>query len=322
MRAFVTGAAGFIGFHTSMALLKKGYEVYGFDNVNDYYNPAFKELRLDVLRQHKGFAFTRAHLQDGAALGKAWDEARPEVVVHLAAQAGVRYSIENPMAYVESNLIGFQNILELARRDQPRNFVYASSSSVYGGIKELPFHEGMNTNCPISLYAVTKMENELAAKAYSQLFKLPTTGLRFFTVYGPYGRPDMAMFKFADLMLMGQPIPVYNNGKMIRDFTFVDDIVAGVVAAAERPQLGKVYNLGRGSQIDLLEMIAILEAELGVKAKRDMMPMQLGDVEATLSDVSLAKAELGYHPLTNVAEGVKAFAKWYLEIGSKVAGVK
>lgn len=318
MRVLVTGAAGFIGFHTSMALLNKGYEVYGFDNVNDYYNPAFKHLRLKRLHEHPAFQFTKGSVQDAAAIEKFWLEAKPDLVIHLAAQAGVRYSIENPMTYIESNIVGFQNVLELTRAHMPKNFVYASSSSVYGGIRELPFHEEMNTNCPISLYAVTKMENELAAKAYSRLFNIPTTGLRFFTVYGPYGRPDMAMFKFAELMQRGEAIPVYNNGKMVRDFTFIDDIVRGVLSAVEKPQMGKVYNLGRGSQVNLLEMIRALETELGVKAKMEMLPIQLGDVEATISDVSLARRELGYSPTVDIGDGVKAFAKWYREVACKI----
>ena len=318
MKVLVTGAAGFIGFHTTRALLNRGYEVFGFDNLNAYYSPAFKLDRLRILQQNSGFRFEQGDLANRANLESAWNTCKPDIVIHLAAQAGVRFSIESPMEYVESNLVGFQNILELARQRQPRNFVYASSSSVYGGIKQLPFHEGMNTNCPISFYAVTKMENELAAKTYSRLFDLPTTGLRFFTVYGPHGRPDMAIFKFAELAMKGEEIPVFNHGKMIRDFTFVDDIVEGVIAAAEKPQLAKIYNLGRGVPIDLLEMIRLLENALEVKTRMKMLPKQPGDLEATLADITLAKTELGFNPRTSLEAGVLAFSSWYRETGSKI----
>ena len=257
MKVLVTGAAGFIGFHTSRRLLDAGHQVMGFDSVNDYYDPHFKDLRLAVLRDYKGFTFTKGLLEDHAALTAAWKYFSPTHVIHLAAQAGVRYSIENPMAYVNSNLIGFQNVIELVRHTKPAHFVYASSSSVYGGNKELPFSELQDVSNPISLYAATKLSNELVAKSYANLFSMPCTGLRFFTVYGPYGRPDMAMFKFADAMRAGRPLPVFNSGKMVRDFTYIDDIVSGILGALGRIEKGQIYNLGRGNRELLLDMIQI-----------------------------------------------------------------
>lgn len=312
MRVLVTGAAGFIGYHSSRKLLDAGHEVFGFDNLNDYYSPAFKQARLDILRRYDRFLFARGDIGDEAALTKAWKSFQPDTVLHLAAQAGVRYSIENPKAYVHANLIGFQNVIELVRETHPNNFVYASSSSVYGGNERLPFRETDDVSKPISLYASTKIANELVARTYGHLFKVPTTGLRFFTVYGPYGRPDMALFKFAKAIRAGEPIDVYNNGRMVRDFTYVDDIVAGVMACLAKPQIGQVYNLGRGHQVDLLRMIEILEQRLGKKAIRRMLPMQAGDVEATLSDVSKARADLGYDPKVTIEEGVSRFVDWFL----------
>lgn len=311
MRVLVTGAAGFIGFHAARALLQRGDEVHGFDNINAYYDPAVKHARLDALRQSEGFAFTRGDLCDRDALTAVFDRFEPDHVLHLAAQAGVRYSIENPMAYVQSNLVGFQHVIELVRERKPRNFVYASSSSVYGGNKELPFHEEQDVRNPVSLYAATKLSNELVARSYGNLYELPSTGLRFFTVYGPFGRPDMAMFLFASGMLAGKPIPVFNEGRMIRDFTYVDDIVAGTIAALDRPQLGAVYNLGKGSPENLMDMIRILESCLGVEAKLDLLPMQLGDVRETVSDVSRARADLGYDPKTPISEGIPRFVEWF-----------
>ena len=313
MKVLVTGAAGFIGFHTTRALLNRGYEVFGFDNLNAYYSPAFKLDRLRILQQNSGFRFEQGDLANRANLESAWNTCKPDIVIHLAAQAGVRFSIESPMEYVESNLVGFQNILELARQRQPRNFVYASSSSVYGGIKQLPFHEGMNTNCPISFYAVTKMENELAAKTYSRLFDLPTTGLRFFTVYGPHGRPDMAIFKFAELAMKGEEIPVFNHGKMIRDFTFIDDIVDGVLLALNKPERGQIYNLGKGHPDSVMDLISNLEVSLNRKVVLNMMPIQPGDVEQTLADITKAKDRLGYNPKTQLKDGVSKFSSWFLE---------
>jgi UDP-glucuronate 4-epimerase len=313
MRVLVTGAAGFIGFHTSRALLRRGETVVGYDNVNDYYDPAVKHARLEELSTFESFHFTRGDITDADALAAVWSDLAPTHVVHLAAQAGVRYSIENPMAYVRANLDGFQHVIELARAHRPENFVYASSSSVYGGNKEMPFSESQRVDNPISLYAATKASNELVARAYGNLYDLPTTGLRFFTAYGPFGRPDMAMYKFAELMLAGKPIPVFNHGEMIRDFTYVDDIVQGILAALEKPQRGAVYNLGRGDSMELMDMIQHLEQHLGVKAEVDMLPMQPGDVPATLADISKARLDLGYEPQTDTATGIGHFVRWFLE---------
>ena len=312
MRILVTGAAGFIGFHSTKKLLELGHDVLGFDNVNDYYDPDIKESRINYLRDFSGFEFKRADIADQPALELAWQHYDPEVVLHLAAQAGVRYSIEQPSAYVHSNLVGFQNVIELARHCRVKNMVYASSSSVYGGNKKLPFDESQDVSNPISFYAATKLENELVAKCYGNLYQLATTGMRFFTVYGPFGRPDMAMFKFADLMRRGLPIPLYNSAKMIRDFTYVDDIVDGVVSALMKPQISQVYNLGRGEQIDLLRVVEYLEEGLGLKSERVMLPMQAGDVEATLADISKARRDLAYDPKVSVREGVARFTAWYL----------
>jgi UDP-glucuronate 4-epimerase len=311
MKVFITGAAGFIGFHTAKTLLKQGHEVFGYDSINDYYDPKYKHIRLSALQDYPGFQFKQGLLEDAPLLASVYRAFDPEVVIHLAAQAGVRYSILNPSAYIQSNLVGFQNIIELARNSRPKNFVYASSSSVYGGNKDLPFRESHNVSNPISLYAATKLANEHVAKAYGNLFQLPSTGLRFFTVYGPYGRPDMAMFKFAVAMKAGQPIEVFNHGKMVRDFTFIDDIVSGILSAANNPEVGQVFNLGNGSPVLLLDMIRCLEQSTGFKADLKMMPIQLGDVEATLADISKAKKLLGYSPKTSVAQGIESFARWF-----------
>jgi len=316
MRVFVTGAAGFIGFHSAMKLLGQGHHVHGFDNLNAYYDPRFKEARLLELQRNPKFSFTRGNLADVAKLKEAWDAAKPDVVLHLGAQAGVRYSIENPQAYVESNLVGFQNVIELARHARVSNFVYASSSSVYGGNKTLPFSEDQQVSNPISFYAATKLANELVAKSYFNLYGLKSTGLRFFTVYGPFGRPDMAMFKFAELMKAGKPIEVYNEGAMWRDFTYVDDIVSGIMAALAKPESAEVYNLGRGEKMRLMEMIELLEKYLDTPAKKVMMPMQMGDVEATLADVSKARRQLGYAPQTHLADGMREFCSWFMKITS------
>jgi UDP-glucuronate 4-epimerase len=311
VRIFVTGSAGFIGFHSSKELLRRGHSVFGYDNINNYYDPRFKIARLEELSKSSKFSFTKGNLADKTALKTAWDTAKPDMVLHLGAQAGVRYSIENPDAYVESNLVGFQNVIELARHAKVDNFVYASSSSVYGGNKTLPFSETQTVSNPISFYAATKLANELTAKAYWNLFQLPSAGLRFFTVYGPFGRPDMAMFKFAELMRAGKPIEIYNEGKMWRDFTYVDDIVSGVMAALEKPEPAEVYNLGRGEKVELMSMVELLETYLGIKADRRLLPMQMGDVEATLSDVSKAQKNLGYAPKVSLAEGMRSFCDWY-----------
>lgn len=315
MRLIITGAAGFIGFHLAKALLEQGHTVHGFDSVNDYYDPSFKEARLAILRDFQSFSFTKGFLEDNEALSSVWKEFDPDHVVHLAAQAGVRYSLENPNSYIQSNIIGFQNIIELVRSSRLSHFVYASSSSVYGGITEYPLSEAQKTDQPVSLYAATKLSNELVAKAYSHLYDIPSTGLRFFTVYGPYGRPDMAMFKFTRLILAGEPIPVFNHGNMVRDFTFIDDIIQGVMASISLPEKGQVYNLGRGKPEQLMDMIHIIEASLGKKAEYNMMPMQAGDVPETVADISKARKNLGYNPATTIKEGIPQFAAWYNTLG-------
>lgn len=314
MRVFLTGAAGFIGFHTALALLEAGHHVCGFDNLNSYYDPHYKMLRLDILKGYERFSFVKGDIQDAAVLSAAWENFDPTHVIHLAAQAGVRYSIENPHAYVQTNLVGFQNVIELVRKTSPQNFVYASSSSVYGGNKTLPFRESDRVDDPISLYAATKKSNELVARTYGNLFKIKSTGLRFFTVYGPYGRPDMALFSFMRKILAGDAIPVFNRGEMLRDFTYIDDIVAGIIAANTRPTLNAIYNLGRGKQEKLLTMIGLLETSIGRKAQLDLLPMQQGDVEATLADITLARVELGFEPKTSIDVGIPRFVEWYRKV--------
>lgn len=311
MNIFLTGSAGFIGYHLATRLLNAGHTVTGYDSVNDYYDVRLKYARLDALSQHPRFRFTKGDLTDSRLLGDTYRACAPDKVVHLAAQAGVRYSIENPTAYIDSNLVGFQNVIELVRESKPENFIYASSSSVYGGNKKLPFSESDDTSNPISLYAATKMSNELVAKSYSHLYKIPSVGLRFFTVYGPIARPDMAIYKFAELMRKGEPIPVFNQGRMIRDWTFVDDIVDGIIASLAKPEYGQIYNLGKGKPDMLADMIAMLEEFLGIKAKQDFLPMQMGDVEATHADVSKARTNLGYEPKTTLQQGLKIFCDWY-----------
>jgi UDP-glucuronate 4-epimerase len=317
MKVFLTGAAGFIGYHTSLALLQAGHEVHGYDSVNDYYDPHYKQVRLEKLKDFSKFSFTKGLLEDQKLLAQAYQSFEPSHVIHLAAQAGVRYSIENPLAYIHTNIVGFQHMIELVRHHKPINFVYASSSSVYGGNKILPFSESQEVANPVSLYAATKISNEMVAKSYGNLYGIPSTGLRFFTVYGPYGRPDMALFSFADKILKSEEIPVFNHGQMGRDFTFIDDIVAGVLASLHKPQMNKIYNLGRGKKENLLRMVELLEQSLGKQSKRLLLPMQLGDVEETLADISKAKDELGYQPSTSIDEGIPRFVNWYTGHHSK-----
>jgi UDP-glucuronate 4-epimerase len=310
-RIFITGTAGFIGYHTALRLLGSGHEVLGYDSVNDYYDVRIKHSRLEQLGKNSSFSFKKGDLTDQRALADAYSQFRPDRVIHLAAQAGVRYSIENPRAYIDSNLVGFQNIIELVRHSKPDQFIYASSSSVYGGNTKLPFSESDTTINPISLYAATKMSNELVAKSYCNLYNIPAVGLRFFTVYGPYARPDMAIYKFAELMRQGKPIQVYNQGKMIRDWTYIDDIVDGILASLQKPESGEVYNLGKGSPDYLSDMIALLEEYLGIKANKEFLPIQMGDVEATNADISKARSRLGYEPKTQLKDGLKHFCAWY-----------
>jgi UDP-glucuronate 4-epimerase len=330
-RVLVTGAAGFIGFHLSQVLLARGDEVIGFDNVNDYYDVRLKHARLEQLNAKPGFTFLRGDLGDKAAVQAAFKEYQPERVVNLAAQAGVRYSITNPEVYIESNLVGFLNILECCRHNNVQHLVYASSSSVYGANEKLPFSVHDSVDHPVSLYAATKKANELMAHAYSHLYGLPTTGLRFFTVYGPWGRPDMALFIFVKAILSGKPIDVFNNGQMVRDFTYVDDIVEGVVRVLDRtpepsPQLTadqidpavsrapyRVYNIGNNSPVQLMEFIRAIEQALGMEANLNLLPMQPGDVPATQADVDDLIRDTGFAPATSVQDGISRFVKWYRE---------
>jgi UDP-glucuronate 4-epimerase len=311
----VTGSAGFIGYHVARRLLEHGARVVGLDNFNDYYSPALKQDRDRELRNYANYVSVAADLADLPALEALFEAHRPQKICHLAAQAGVRYSLINPYAYQKSNLEGFLNLLELAKRFSPERLVYASSSSVYAGLTEMPFCETQRVDTPISLYAATKKANELMAHAYSHLFGIPTVGLRFFTVYGPWGRPDMAMWLFAEAMLQGKPIKVFNYGKMQRDFTYIDDIVQGVVAALMAPGLGpyEIINLGNHRAEELLRVIGILERELKLTAKQQLLPIQPGDVPATYADVSRAREKLGFLPATSIDVGIPRFVQWYLD---------
>ena len=317
MKILLTGACGFIGMHTAKKLLSRGDEVFGVDNINDYYEVSLKEARLRQLESLPGFQFERLDIADRAALPAFVRKHAPERVLHLAAQAGVRYSLTNPNAYIDSNLVGFGNILEICRHAGIGHLVYASSSSVYGANRKQPFSVEDNVDHPVSLYAATKRANELMAYTYSHLYKLPTTGLRFFTVYGPWGRPDMAIFSFTKAILEGRPIDVFNHGKMQRDFTYVDDIVEGVVRVldavpCEAPPY-KLYNIGNNQPVELTRFIDILEHCLGRKAERRLLPMQPGDVPATYADVDALVRDVGFRPATPIEEGVRRFTDWYRE---------
>lgn len=316
----VTGAAGFIGFHVASALLARGERVLGIDNLNDYYDPALKHARLALLARDKGFSFRRCDIGDRDAMLPIADAAdAPDRVVHLAAQAGVRYSLVNPYAYVTANVMGQVVMLELARRlPGLRHFVYASSSSVYGGNTKLPFAVEDRTDTPVSLYAATKKADELITHAYAHLHRMPCTGLRFFTVYGPWGRPDMAAYLFAKAMIEDRPITVFNNGNMQRDFTYIDDIVAGVVAVLDRPPLvqansvpQRVYNIGNHRSEPLLRFIAVLETALGRRARMEFAPMMDADVVATYADISAIAADCGFAPTTPIDEGIPRFVAWF-----------
>ncbi|HDZ73910.1 MAG TPA: NAD-dependent epimerase [Aurantimonas coralicida] len=334
MTILVTGNAGFIGFHVVRCLLERGDSVVGFDVVNDYYDPALKEARLRVLEEAAGksngdYVFVRANLADRDAVNACFAEHRPDRVIHLAAQAGVRYSLENPLAYVESNVVAFTNILEACRYNQIRHLTYASTSSVYGADTAMPFSEHQSVDHPVQFYAATKRANELMAHSYSHLFRLPTTGLRFFTVYGPWGRPDMALFLFIRDILEGKPIKLFNGGNHTRDFTFVEDIAEGVVRASDniaqpnpdwnsdRPDPAtsnapfRLFNIGNNAPVKLLDYVEALEEALGRKAERELLPLQPGDVPDTFADVSELERAVGYRPATPVREGVQAFVDWY-----------
>lgn len=311
MKILLTGAAGFIGFHVAKRLIERGDKVVGVDNLNDYYEVSLKEARLAELAPLDGFSFNKVDVADGDALGRIFDQGPFDVVCHLAAQAGVRYSLDNPGAYGQSNLVGFLNILEQCRHRGTGNLVYASSSSVYGACETVPFSEGLRVDRPVSLYAATKVANELMAHTYHHLYKFPTTGLRFFTVYGPWGRPDMALYKFTKKMLAGKTIEVYNHGEMHRDFTYIDDIAAGVLASIDSPFGFEVVNLGNSQTVDLEYFIKVLEDSLGVKAKKKYLPMQPGDVPRTFADTAKANQLLKWRPTTSIEEGIPRFAQWY-----------
>ena len=330
----VTGAAGFIGAALSQRLLQRGDRVVGLDNLNDYYDPSLKQARLrqiEAVALESAWRFERLALEDESALMALFAEERPQVVVNLAAQAGVRYSLENPAAYIQSNLVGFGNVLEGCRHYGIESLIYASSSSVYGGYRNLPFHERQPVNHPVSLYAASKKANELMAHTYSHLYGLPATGLRFFTVYGPWGRPDMAPMLFARAILAGEPIKVFNHGKMQRDFTYIDDIVEGVIRCCDKPATSnpefdpllpdpatsaaphRVFNIGNSQPVDLLRFIEVMEQALGREAIKDFRPMQPGDVVATAADSSALEKWIGFKPSISIADGVGKFAKWYIE---------
>jgi len=315
VKVLLTGAAGFIGMHTAQRLLARGDEVIGVDNLNDYYEVSLKEARLARLTPHPGFSFHRLSVEDRAGMAGLFAATQPERVIHLAAQAGVRYSLQNPHAYIDANLQGFINILEGCRHRGAQHLVYASSSSVYGGNTALPFSEHHNIDHPVSLYAATKKANELMAHTYSHLYDLPTTGLRFFTVYGPWGRPDMALFKFTKAILAGEPIQVFNYGKMWRDFTYIDDIVEGVLAALRHVPSAKpphgIYNLGNHRSEKLTDFISVIETSLGRKASYRFEPMQQGDVERTYADIAASRRDLGFEPRVPISEGIPKFVEWY-----------
>lgn len=330
-RYLVTGAAGFIGFHLTRQLLARGDEVIGIDNLNAYYDPTLKDARLAQLKVLKGFRFERLDLSDRVGTAEMFKQVQPDVVVHLAAQAGVRYSIEHPHAYLDANLAGFLNVLEGCRHERVKHLVFASSSSVYGANTRMPFSVTDNVDHPVSLYAATKKSNELMAHAYSHLYQLAVTGLRFFTVYGPWGRPDMAIFLFTKAILDGKPIDVYNHGKMERDFTYVDDIVEGVMRVADRPPKGnpawdgfapdpatsrapyRLYNIGNNHPVKLTHMIDALEQALGQRAERRLLPLQPGDVPATFADITYLERDTGFRPSTTIETGLARFVEWYRE---------
>ncbi len=330
MKLLVTGAAGFIGFHTAQRLLERGDEVVGLDNLNAYYDPGLKTARLEILRRYSAFRFVKVDLADRESMEILFQAEKFQRVVHLAAQAGVRYSIVNPHAYVQSNVTGFLHVIEGCRHNAVEHLVYASTSSVYGANTHMPFSEQQNVDHPLTLYAATKKSNELMAHSYSSLYGLPTTGLRFFTVYGPWGRPDMALFLFTKNILAGTPIDVFNGGHHQRDFTYIDDIVQGVIAAVDKPAAPdpawdsdapnaaassapyRIYNIGNQRPVALLRYIEVLEQSLGRQAQKNLLPMQPGDVPDTWADAGALARDVGYRPATEFESGVKQFVEWYL----------
>ena len=322
MKVLVTGAAGFIGYYVTLQLLSRGDEVVGVDNLNDYYDPSLKQARLDQIAKHPraaNFKFIKLDLADVEATADLFKQEQFDRVVHLAAQAGVRYSLQNPNAYVQSNLVGFTNVLEGCRHNHVKHLVYASSSSVYGGNTKMPFSEKDTVDTPVSLYAATKKANELMAHTYSHLYSLPTTGLRFFTVYGPWGRPDMSPFLFADAIVNNKPIKVFNHGDMMRDFTYIDDIVEGVIRVLDKPatpQEGgtvpyRVFNIGNSQPEKLMDFIGLMENAFGKVAEKEFLPMQAGDVKATYADTIALEAWVGFKPHTSLKDGIQKFAAWY-----------
>jgi UDP-glucuronate 4-epimerase len=329
MRVLVTGAAGFIGYHTAKALLDRGDEVVGLDNLNAYYDVKLKEARLAQLHGRQGFTFHKVDLADRAGMERVFAEVRPRRVIHLGAQAGVRYGMENPHAYVDANVVGTLHVLEGCRLNGVEHLVFASSSSVYGANTSLPFSVHQNVDHPLSIYAATKKANELMAHTYAHLYRLPVTGLRFFTVYGPWGRPDMALFTFTRKILAGEPIDVFNNGRHARDFTFIDDVVEGILRTADRiPQPDpdwngarpdpatssapyRIYNIGNHTPVELMHFIGILEKALGREAKKNFLPLQPGDVPATFADVDDLIDDVGFAPSTPIEEGIGRFVEWY-----------
>jgi len=337
MRVLVTGAAGFIGMHVAQRLLERGDEVIGVDNLNDYYDPRLKTARLENLASYPRFRFTRLDIADSHAVAQLFSDGKFERVVHLAAQAGVRYSLTNPQAYIQSNLVGFANILEGCRHNAVEHLVYASSSSVYGANTRMPFSVHDEVNHPVSLYAATKKSNELMAHSYSHLYGLPTTGLRYFTVYGPWGRPDMSPWLFTSAILEGRTIDVFNHGKMQRDFTFVDDIAEGTVRAldhvaqpnpdfdADKPDAGssrapyRVYNIGNHQPVELMVFIETIERAIGQEAKKNFLPMQAGDVLATYADIADLRRDVGFEPRTPLAEGIARWVAWFREYSGRAA---
>ncbi|MFC3693339.1 NAD-dependent epimerase [Chenggangzhangella methanolivorans] len=339
MRYFVTGTAGFIGFHVAERLLAAGHEVVGVDGMTPYYDVTLKQRRSELLARSHAFTAHEIMLEDMPALTAAYEAAKPDVVIHLAAQAGVRYSLENPRAYIDANVVGTFNILELARAHRPRHLLFASTSSVYGANPKMPFHETDRADCPLTLYAATKKATEAMAHAYAHLWAIPSTALRFFTVYGPWGRPDMALFKFTKGVLAGEPIDIYNNGEMLRDFTYVDDIAEAIIrladvapsepgdgAATDDPDAFtasapfRVVNIGNGDPVRLLDFVEAIEASTGRKAIRNLMPMQPGDVPATYASADLLFRLTGFRPETPVAVGVERFVRWYADYYGPPAG--
>ena len=312
-KILITGAAGFIGYHLCKSLLEDGYEVLGIDNLNDYYDTNLKQARLEQLKQFKSFLFNKVDIADRESLTKSFQSFNPQKIVNLAAQPGVRYSIENPYNYIDSNLVGFLNIIELCRNNKVKNFIYATSSSIYGANKKMPYSVDDRVNQPVSLYGATKRANELIAYSYSHLYDLCTTGLRYFTVYGPWYRPDMAMFIFTQKIIDGKPISVFNNGNMKRDFTYIDDIISGTRSAIEKNYKCEIFNLGNSISENLMELIGIIEKNLGKKAQIEYLPMQLGDVKESLADIKKSTEKLGYKPITTINKGIPQFIKWYKE---------